>query len=308
MEGMQMSKETKETKQQIKENEAVANVLNEVNGELSSEELSALALSIFRANPQLYSRIVVKESKVEPDGTIVINQVTTEDTQAPNALKDPTLVSIIERIFVEKSKSRQIRYQLYVDKDKKVLRKDFDRCCHTLAYLASLRNHDAEITITDDFGEIALFTPKQYKTPNGLLYNIVNFSNRVYLNEAAKDKRIWCSSTTIEPGYDEAKLMRPDELETFIKHFNSEAKDGEKWECEALTKDAIAYSNVAGGVYEDADYTNGKKFVRMNNVTTGITEAVVMLRGITLEGFEKYGRDDVPLTMNEYIKKALNAN
>lgn len=277
------------------------------NASMSDEEILAFAKSLFAKSLEEVTNLTVSERIVHESGDVKVNKVkVVKDPDIVKAKDGFTLVDVIAKIFVEKANSRQIRYELYTDKERTKPHLEFKRACHTLAFLAKLPNSDSKIEIVDEFGYVTEYTPKQYEVPLGVLYDLVNFSGKVYLNDIARGLRKWLTTNTVESGHDDALVQTPSELATFLKHFDSYAQDHEKWNTSALDKKEIPFSSLA---YVKSQVGKGKEFIlhkfQDDNAEGRVKLYVTVLRGIECKTLQDYSIEVTPISVTDYIHNAV---
>ena len=230
---------------------------------------------------------------------------TTPVVEKPFKQTDVTLVDIVQEAVIEHAESRTERYELWKDKEKGLLKTDFERACHTTAYLAEQVLPNTEIVLKGKFGQIRRVSPVVYSVPKALgIYEIANFSNRVYFCEIDAENMEYITTINRPFGYDIDKVMSPEEYDSFWKNYESCEKNT-SLNMTKLTKADINVSNLPGLVEEDEDFEGGFRFNSFKNDTSGCKVSRTCIEALLLSAdkLSGLGRENAMMPLGALVNR-----
>lgn len=237
-----------------------------------------------------------------------VEKVQSTETNVPKQTKKPldvlTLDELFKKAITENAESRTERYELYKDRNAGTYKQTFLDVCSTYAYLAKLRRPDAEIVLTDEYGEIRRISPCKYVAPS-FLYDVINFSDRVYFSEEDQEMMNYMTSASRESHKEgnSTTILAPEEILAFWRDYNS-TNSSDKVQTKALTKVAMSINDLPGIMVKDNESASGyviKKFTISG--TTKLPLSVVEARLVTCESLSNFGREQETTKIAALIHK-----
>ena len=231
------------------------------------------------------------------------------ETQAPiNVLDNITLEKIICDAITEHAESRTERYEVYQNRDNGIYKPKFTRVVRTYAKLATIRRPNATIRLVDKYGEERLLNAQAYQAPD-FLYDVINYSGRIYLCDEDRENENYITEATRKASDlsdDELskEMLSPEDLLSFWRDYNSTTKHQVKMQ--ALTKPAIAFSDLSGIVKIDSDVKAGYVFKRFNT-NASVSMTTVQARMIRFDALSGCGAETKMLETAQIVHRLANA-
>ena len=223
-------------------------------------------------------------------------------------LDNVTLETIICDAITEHAESRTERYEVYKDRDNKIFKPKFTQVVRTYAFLSSIRRPNTTIKLIDKYGEERLLNVQAYQAPD-FLYDLVNYSGRIYLCDEDRENENYITEATRIPSElskeELAKqILSPEDLLAFWRDYNSTTKH--QVAMKPLTKPAVAFSELCGIVKIDDEAKSGYVYKRFN--TNGsVSLTTVQARMIRFDALDQCGAETRTLSVAEIVHRLANA-
>lgn len=227
-------------------------------------------------------------------------------TEVPvNVLDSITLEKLIVEAITEHAESRTKRYEVYKNRDNNEYKPNFLRVCRTYARLAKVRRPNATIKLVDKYGEERLLNAQAYQCPD-FLYDVVNYSGRVYLCDEDRENENYITeatreASTLTDAELDAQMLSPEDLLAFWRDYNSTTSDSVK--LLTLTKNAIAFSDLAGLVKEDEAAKSGYVYMKFKETGAAVTMTTIQARMVEFEALSMCGTETQTIPVGALVHR-----